>query len=455
MAERTFGDEERINGVANDCESCWMGVMVNRQIHLPYGDDKVEFHVPERNLAGIFVPRPVAASADPGEQIRRALSHPLDTSPIGEMVRPGEQVLILIDDHTRKTPVALILPHLLEQLGSNGVQSRDVTIMIANGAHRLSSDVEVRRKVGEYVYGRYRIIQHRCEDECNHVYLGLTSRGTPVWVNRLVVETDHCFGIGHIDPSTFAGYAGGNKLLVPGIASLDTIDANHRLVPLGFRHHGRVDVPCRLDIDEAGSMVRVDMFINAVLCQDGRIARVFAGSPGRVFREGVKLARQVYEVTCPSKVDVAITSGYPYDIDLYQAVRAVQFADNAVREGGSIILVAPCDDGVGSQDFYRLLSEPDKRPEDFLRDIVRRNGKVTHIVLGYILARIRTEKRLYAATDGISQEELEEMGFRCPTSLQTGVSTLLEEYGPEVSVAVFPVGSATVPRLSHVDQYLL
>ena len=420
------------------------------QVCLPYGDDKVEFSMPERNLVGTFAPESVAPVADAGEEIRRALSHPLDTSPVGETVRPGEQVLILVDDHTRKTPVALILSHLLEQLGASGVRSTDVTIMIANGAHRLSSDAEVLRKVGQQVYGRYRIAQHRCDDERNQVYLGLTSRGTPVWVNRLVVETDRCFGIGHIDPSTFAGYAGGHKLLVPGIASLDTINANHTLVTLGFRQHGCVGVPCRLDIEEAGSMVRVDMFINAVLCQDGQIARVYAGSPGCVFHEGVKLARQVYEVTCPREVDVAITSGYPYDLDLYQAVRAVQFADNVVREGGSIMLAAPCNDGVGSQDFYRLLAEPDKRPDDFLRAVVRRNGKVAYNILGYILARISTEKRLYAVTDGISQEELKKVGFRCPTSLQAGVNTLLEEYGPEASVAIFPVGSATVPRVSNV-----
>lgn len=421
---------------------------MEREVRLPYGDDTLKFCMPEQNLVHVFAPQPVAASADPQEEIRRALGHPLDTPTVSEIVRPGEKVLILVDDHTRVTPVALILPHLLEQLGSSGVQDADVTLMIANGAHRLSSDAEVRRKVGEYVYERYRIVQHRCNDERNQVYLGLTSRGTPVWVNRLVVETDRCFGIGHIDPSTFAGYAGGNKLLVPGIASLDTIDANHSLVALGFRQHGRVDVPCRLDIEEAASLVRVDMLVNTVLRQDRRIARVFAGSPGSVFREGVRLARQVYEVACPSEVDVAITSGYPYDLDLYQAVRAVQFADNVVREGGSILLVAPCKDGIGSADFYRLLAEPNKKPEDFLRDIVRRNGKVTYNVLAYFLTRIRAEKRLYAVTEGISQEELEAVGFHCHASLQAGVDILLEEYGPKADVAIFPMGSATLPRVS-------
>jgi nickel-dependent lactate racemase len=421
---------------------------MRREIRLPYGDGRLKFCLPEDNLAGVFAPWPVAPCADAEEEIRRALAHPLDRPTIGEIVHPGEKALILVDDHTRVTPVALILPHLLERLRAGGVRDEDVTIMIANGTHRLSRDEEVQRKVGEHIYKRFDVVQHECADEENQVYLGLTSRGTPVWVNRLVVEVDRCFGIGHIDPSTFAGYAGGGKLLVPGVASLDTIDANHSLVVLGFRQHGRVDVPCRLDLEEAASQVRVDVFVNAVLCQDGRIARVFAGSPGGVFREGLKLARRVYEVACPGEVDVAITSGYPYDIDLYQAVRAVQFADNVVREGGSIVLVAACRDGVGSAEFYRLLAERNKKPDAFLRDIVRRNGKVTYNVLGYFLARIRAEKRLYAVTEGISEEELTAVGFRCAASLQAGVDSLLEEYGPKARVAVFPMGSATIPCVS-------
>jgi nickel-dependent lactate racemase len=421
---------------------------MKREIQLPYGNGRLKFYLPEENLVGVFTPQLVAACANPGEEIERALGHPLDTPSVREIVRPGEKVLILVDDHTRITPMALILPYLLEQLQAGGVRDEDVTIMIANGTHRQSRDEEVRRKVGEHVYQRFRVVQHQCTDEQTQVYLGLTSRGTPVWVNRLVVEVDRCFGIGHIDPSTFAGYAGGGKLVVPGVASLDTVDANHSLVILGFRQHGRVDVPCRLDIEEAASLVRVDMLVNAVLCQDGRIARVFAGSLDSVFREGVRLARQVYEVACPGQVDVAIASAYPYDIDLYQAVRAVQFADNIVCEGGSIILVAPCNDGIGSAEFYHLLAEPDKKPDAFLRDIVRRNGKVTYNVLGYFLARIRAEKRLYGVTEGVSKEELKAVGFHCPTSLQAGVDGLLEEYGPQARVAVFPMGSATVPSVS-------
>ncbi|HID86583.1 MAG TPA: nickel-dependent lactate racemase [Anaerolineae bacterium] len=420
---------------------------MEQDIQLPYGADTLEFRIPEANLAGVYFPQPVATSTDPAAEIGRALAHPLDTPPLSEVVRPREKVVILVDDHTRATPAAQILPPLLDQLRAGGIQDEDVTILITHGTHRLSTEEEVRHKVGEDVYGRFRIVQHQCTDEQSQVYLGLTSRGTPVWVNRLVVEADRCIGIGHIGPSPYAGYSGGSKLIVPGVASLDTINANHSLVALGFRRPGCVEVPCRLDIEEAAALVKLDMVVDVVLSQDERIVRAFAGTPGRVFQEGLALARQVYEVACPGEMDVAITSGYPYDLDLYQAVRAVEYADTVVRQGGSILLVAACPQGVGGEEFYHLMADQTKRPDDFLRDVVRRTGKVTFSVLGYVLARIKAEKKLYILTEGILDGELEAMGFRHPASLQVGVDALLREYGPQARVAVFPMGSSTIPKV--------
>jgi nickel-dependent lactate racemase len=268
-----------------------------------------------------------------------------------------------------------------------------------------------------------------------------------VWVNRLLLENDRILGIGHIDPSDYAGYAGGWKLIVPGAAALETIDSNHALATLSFRRYGSVDLPCRQDINEAGSKVRVDQFINVVLCQDGRLARAFAGRPEDIHRAGVALAKQVYEVDCPGAVDIAIVSAYPYDIDYYQAIRAIEYGDVMVRPGGSILVVAPCPDGIGSEAFYRLLAVPQQRPDDFLRNIARRKGKVTYNVLGYFMTLIRAEKKLLGYMPGIPGPELEAIGISPVVSLQAGIDALLQAYGPQARVAVLPVGSATIPHL--------
>ncbi|MCR4406040.1 MAG: nickel-dependent lactate racemase [Anaerolineae bacterium] len=418
---------------------------MEQEILLPYGAGTLQFRIPRANLTGIYSPSPVIACADPEMEVVRALAHPLDTPPLSDLVHPREKIIILLDDHTRATPVAQILLLLLAELRAGGVKDENITLLITHGTHRLSSEEEVRRKVGDEAYRRFRIVQHQCTDEENQVYLGLTSRGTPVWVNRLVVEADRRIGIGHIGPSPYAGYSGGNKLLLPGVAALDTINANHSLVVLGFRQPGRVDVPCRLDIEEAGEMLGLHMVVDVVLGQDERIVRAFAGTPARVFQEGLTLARHAYEVVCPGEVDVAITSAYPYDMDLYQAVRAVEYADAVVREGGSILLVAACPEGIGDQGFYSLMADRTKKPDDFLRDIVRRNGLVTFSVLGYCLARIKAEKKLYIVTEGIPDAALEAMGFHHLISLQAGVDALLGEYGSQAQVAVFPMGSSTIP----------
>jgi nickel-dependent lactate racemase len=420
-----------------------------QQIQLPYGTSSVSLRLPERQLAGVFLPQSVPVCPDPAAEIRRALARPLDLPPLEEIVKPGETVVILLDDHTRATPAALILPPLLETLETAGVRLADITLLITHGTHRLSSETEVRRKVGETIYGRLRIEQHRCEDVASQVYLGLTGRGTPVWVNRLAVETDRLIGIGHVGPSPYAGYSGGRKLIVPGVAALDTINASHSHVPLGFRQYGRADVPCRLDLQEAGALVKMDLVIDVVLSQDERIVRAFAGTPECVFAEGLTLAKQVSEVPFPGQVDgpadIAITSGAPYDIDLYQAVRAVEYADPVVREGGAIFLIAACPDGAGGEDFYTLMADRNKKPDDYLRAVVRRDGRVTFSVLGYALSRIKAEKKLHIFCAGLSAQELDAMGFHNHVSPQAGVDALLSEYGPQARVAVFPQGSTTIP----------
>ncbi|MCX6054863.1 MAG: nickel-dependent lactate racemase [Chloroflexi bacterium] len=417
-------------------------------ISLPYGKEHISFTLPEDNFVSVLWPSAVETCSDPHQEIEQALDHPLGTKRIEQIVSAGEKVLILVDDYTRGTPVPLILPHLLKRIQSRQVRDEDITLLVSTGTHRPCSESELLEKFGEDIFRRYRIEQHDCSNIKNQIFLGLTSRGTPVWVNRLLVENDRIFGIGHIDPSDFAGYAGGWKLIVPGVAALETIDANHTLATLSFRHYGNIDLPCRQDINEAGEMVRVDQFINVVLCQDDKIARAFAGSPTEIHLAGVSFAKKVYEVECPSLVDIAIVSAYPYDIDFYQSIRAIEYADVIVRPGGSILVVAPCQDGIGSEDFYRLLTASDRQPDDFLRNIARRNGKVTYNVLGYFLTLIRAEKQIYGFMPGINGSELEALGIHSINSLQSGVDAMLQAHGPKARLAVFPVGSATIPHLA-------
>jgi len=416
-------------------------------INLPFGKESLDLRVPADVLAGVLWPKPARALPDAELEIDRVLDKPLGCPTIEEIVHPCDRVLIVIDDYTRATPVQLVLPHLLERIQRGGVQDEQITLLIATGTHRPCTPQELLEKIGQAALERFTVVQHDCMDRGQMTFLGLTHFGTPVWVNRLVMASDRVFGIGHIDPSDFAGYAGGWKLIVPGAAALETINNNHALAPFGFRSYGQTDLPCRLDIDEAGRMTRMHLVVNLILCQDGQIAGVFAGKPDPVHKAGVCLAREIYEVTCPRPVDIMVASGSPYDMDFYQAIRAIEYADLVTRPGGAIVLAAPCPDGLGSEEFFHLLANPGKGADVFLGNIALRKGKVTYNVLGYFLARVRAEKRIYAFTPGVPAAELETIGLTPVVSLQDCVERLLQLYGPNPSLAVLPVGGATIPRL--------
>ncbi len=414
-------------------------------IQLPYGTAFQTIDVPPSNLKGIFAPNKILPCADVPGELNLVVSQPLRSLLLSSPARHGGKVIILVDDQTRTTPAHLVLPAVLAELERAGIKGDDITILVTHGTHRQATEKEVRKKVGDRVYEGYRILQHDCQQESQQVFVGLTSRGTPLWFNREVMGANFRIGIGHIGPSPFAGYSGGGKLILPGIASLDTINANHSLVPLGFRQFASNDIPCRMDIDEAARFVPFDFLIDIVQCQDGSIAKIFAGSVDQVYQEGLVFARQVFEVPHEGLADIAITSAYPYDYDLYQGVRAIEFGDAAVKKGGAILAVAACPDGIGGDEFFSLLTAPAGDADFYLRKITRRQGKVTYNVIAYALARIRAEKQIFMLTDGIDPADLRRIGIIPVDSLQDTISQLLDRFGDSASVSVFPSGSSTIP----------
>jgi nickel-dependent lactate racemase len=419
-------------------------------IRLPYGDGELEAILPESWLASTFAPRPVPPCTDLAGEVSLALAKPLSGPPLAEIAHAGDRMVILLDDHTRATPGARLLPLVLEHLLARGVREEDITLFITHGTHRMSTEAELLEKLGESVCRRFKVVQHDSRDESSQVFLGITGRGTPVWLNAAVVEADKRIGIGHVGPSPYAGYSGGLKLLIPGAAALDTINANHSLVPLGFDLPVSAELPCRADIDEGASLLGLDFVLDVVLNQEEQVAGVFAGGAQAAFRAGLDLARRVYEVPCPRDLDVVIATGFPYDLDLYQAVRAVELSAKAVRQGGAILLVAACPQGIGGETFERLMEDPSNNPESFLRAVTRRDGEVTFGVLGYNLARIRSNARLGIVCAGIDRMKLEAMGFRAFGSLQRAVDALLSAYGPGARVGVFPSGSSTIPLVQRL-----
>jgi len=284
-------------------------------IELPYGPGTLSFRLPRENLLMVVEPAEVAPAADPAAAVLRAVREPVGAPALRSVVKPGQKVLVLIDDNTRPTPQAQILPSLLHEIASAGAQV-DVRILIASGTHRAMTPEEIRRKVGDEIAARYPILNHDWADEANLVDLGVTPKGTPIKVNRLVTEADLVVAVGGTVPHCLAGWAGGAKIIQPGVCGQDTTNMTHALNMVSpMPHLGRLDNPMRQEIEEIVKLVPLHFMVNAVLDRHGRIVHIVAGEPQRSHRRSVELARAIWEVPVPGLGDIVVVSSFPSDID--------------------------------------------------------------------------------------------------------------------------------------------
>jgi len=379
---------------------------------IKYGGRTLSFTLPKGwRLVKVAVPREEPKAVDELEAVKSSLQNPVSAS-LQNMVFQGARVTIIVDDKTRPTPTHKILPILLDKLNSLGVSDRNIKIVVALGLHSENSWEELERKLGGEVLSRVEVYNHN--PNSNLSYLGETSRGTPVYVNRHVVEADVRIGVGSISPHPAAGYSGGPKIILPGVSGKTTIYKNHSFFREPSAVIGKLEGnPVFLDEVEAARMARLDFIVNTILDSSGRIMKVFSGDPVEAFRRGVSFFKGIYQVSAPA-VDVSIVSSYPVDIDLFQSFKAAFAASLTTRRGGVIILVSPCSEGVRKEHYETVagLGLHKLNCEELYRAV--EEGKLPDYVFGlgyYKLRKMIEGKRMIVVTDGIPGRKLGEMGF--------------------------------------------
>jgi len=255
-----------------------------------------------------------------------------------------KRVLILVDDITRQTPVSWILPTTLALLNRCGVRDESITMLVATGTHRPMTLNEQVRKYGELALKRLKVIFHNYKSDV--VKVGVTSKGTPVVVNKLVLEHDLIMGIGMVVPHRVAGFSGGGKIVQPGISGEETTGETHWLSAQfeGKDILGKIFNPVRDEIEMVAKMAGLSFIINVVSDRNGKPIGVFAGDPLPTFKEAAEFAKEVYGVRAP-RAKIVITDSYPADIELWQAAKGVYSADLILEDGGVVILVTPCPGG--------------------------------------------------------------------------------------------------------------
>jgi nickel-dependent lactate racemase len=383
-------------------------------VRFPYPDIE-PLHIPE----GLTVTRfslPLIQPEDTEEQIlRKALAEPNGTPPLGELARGKERVLIVVDDVTRPTPIHRLAPAVLEELKAAGLADEKIEFMVALGTHRAMTPAEMEEKLGSDIVDRFPVYNHDWQDPQQLEFLGTTAQGAPVWINRRVRRADLVIGLGAIMPIEICGFTGGGKILVPGLSGPETVDGMHwtRIDVPARQILGKADNPIRASIDALARQAGLDFIANVVLDPQNRIVAAVAGDMVAAHRAGCRIAERAFGVPVPRSFDIVIADSYPFDIEFWQANKALDTAGQVVAEGGVVILVSPCREGL-SQSHAPEIRRFGYPPLARIKQLVE-SGQIKHRVVGVHMAQVSavvTEKaRLILVSTGIGRQEAEKLGF--------------------------------------------
>jgi len=421
--------------------------MSTTTITLPYTDKTtLTLTFDERNLGEVIRPASVAPIADSNAAIARALDAPLGLPPLAECVRPGQRVLILSDDNTRSTPTARILPVVLERLRRAGVRAQDIEILIAAGTHRPMTDAEITLKLGVDVAAQYRVTRHECHNPAALYHAGVSREGIPVWLNRRVREAEFVIGIGNVVPHPHVGWSGGAKILCPGVAGAETVAAFHRVgIEDPTNHLGRDDAPARQSLEALADAAGLHFVINTVLTSNHRLHRIFAGQPRQAQIAARQASREVYGVPVRQRYDIVIANAYPAFLEFWQAGKGIFSADLILKPGGSIILIAPCPEGIGvthpKQTEYLGLALNELQRQLLAGDMEDPIAAAVCVKVKHIQQRARVA----IVSDGLREGEARALGCEPLARVEDALDALLSQHGRQSKVAVITHGGETIP----------
>lgn len=417
------------------------------RVKLAYGKEGLWVELPDENVT-VVEPKFVPGLPDEEAAIRQALREPLGAPPLRELVRPTDTVAIVFSDITRPMPNDRVLPVLLEELSH--VPRENIVLINALGVHRRNTEEELVGMLGQEIVEGYRIVQHAAQDEGELVDLGRSSFGHPIWVNRTYMEASVRILTGLIEPHFFAGFSGGPKAVLPGLAGEETILRNHGAEMIG---HPKATWgvtegnPVWEEMREVAIKTEPSFLLNVTINKHRQITGVFAGDLDQAHRAGVEFAARSALVGVPAPFDIVITSnsGYPLDLNLYQAVKGMSAAAQVVKEGGSIIIAAECWDGVPDHGHYKEILHMADSPQELLQ-IIRRPGFLMRDQWeAQVQALVQLKADVYVKASYLSDEEIRGALLLPCHSIEETLAQLLEKYGPEATICVLPEGPQTIP----------
>jgi lactate racemase len=424
--------------------------MAFMKVNLAYGQGHLPVDLPAERTT-VIEPAPLPGLPDERAAVIAALEQPIGAPPLRAQIRPGDRVCIIFTDITRATPNERLIPWLLEHLSH--LPRENITLLNSVGTHRPNTRAELEKMLTPGVVANYRVLNHEPENTAAHVQLGTTRDGTPVLLNRQAVEADLRILTGFIEPHFFAGFSGGPKALMPGVAHLKTVMSNH-----GARNIGDPQAtwgvtegnPIWEEMRDIALRCGRNFLLNVALNHRRHITGVFAGDLLAAHKVGIEFVRQaaMQPVANPFEVVVTTNSGYPLDLNLYQGVKGMSAAARVVKPGGSIILAAECREGIpGGSPMEKLLRRVTSM-EEVLSLLAQPGFTYPEQWQSHIQGLIQRKAEVLVHSS-LPDDTVRAMHLVPCRDISAAVKERLDQAGPNARVAVLPQGPLTIPYLSR------
>ena len=416
------------------------------QTALKYGNDEILLNIPEKNVLGVLEPTGLEPLVNLKKEVMDLLDSPTNGPGIAEIVHDNriEKVAVIVNDLTRSTPTSRLLPPVLDKLLNLGIERNNIDIVIATGTHRPMTEEEIKTITGEDIYNNYRITNHDCEAK-DLVKMGTLKGGNDLWINPIVAAADLRIGIGEILLHYYAGFAGGRKSIFPGVAGKKTIMDNHRMmtypgVGIGITEGNPVSEQM---VEAIERLCPLHFIINCICDSHKNVVSIVSGHAVRAWQKGIEIFRKMNFAEIGKKADVLFVSagGFPKDINMYQAHKALEMCSRAVKEGGSIVFFAELSEGHGHPVFEEW-ARKGMSPEEAIREFERNFRFGAHKL--YYLARVARKCEIYLYSD-MNAEESEEMYCKKINSVDEIIPGLREKYGEDFTAWIIPQGGIVLP----------
>ena len=419
------------------------------EIDLAFGRTGLKAELPGGFRYRVLEARSAKPLADWQEALEAALDAPIGCAPLSMLAAGKKSAAISVCDITRPAPNSKTLPPLLRRLLEAGIPRQNITILIATGLHRAATPDEMREICGAEVAAGFRVVNHMAREFSSHRPLGRAPAGTPVYIDERFIAADLHITLGFIEPHLMLGYSGGRKLIAPGLAAKETIEVLHS--PKFMRDPRAVEGsiegnPLHQELLAISRMARHDFMLDVALARDRSIAAIFAGDPAHAHPCGYRFVSETMLESLPEPVDAVITTaaGYPLDLTYYQSIKGVTAASHIVKPGGHILLMGACEEGVGAEEFRRMVLAGES-DAGFLSRIESTPVAIDQWQLEK-LALVTTRKHVSWYVPGLPAEYREKLWGRCHPTPQAAMDGLARELAPGATVAVIPEGPYVLAR---------